>query len=320
MADLGAARTPARATPCDTAKAACYTRAVSEPSDEDPPLELPPEGATCREHPEIGAVVVCPRCTRPVCLSCWHDPIRRCHECLLEGPTAAGPTIPWEDDRRGLGARFALTLASAFSPSRSAPGLGRGGVGPALTFALLSFVPVSLASGIIPYTGTLLFEPFFAFRTIGTPSDLEIALDVGKAAMLGLVVWGAQAIVLGTAYASLVRAYLGKGNPSAAPRVVLYRAWLLPATMLWMHLGGLVTSEPELAASLELIGVVPLMLLVAAMIATARMGAGIGRMTSFVVVLIPVVVMLLAQAFLGRALEPLLPDSEAIAAAASAAP
>jgi hypothetical protein len=292
---------------------------VSEPSDEDPPLELPPEGTSCREHPEVGAVVICPRCARPVCLSCWHDPIRRCHECLLADPTAAGPAIPWEDDRRSLPARFMLTLGSAFSPSRSAPGLGRGGVGPALTFALLSFVPISLASGIIPYTGTLLFEPFFAFRTIGTPSDAEIALDVGKAAGLGLLVWAVQAIVLGTAYASLVRAYLGKGNPAAAPRAVLYRAWLLPTTMLWMHLGGLVTSELELAATLELIGVVPLMLLVAAMIATARMGAGIGRMTSFVVVLIPIVVMLLAQAFLGRALEPLLPDSAAIAAAARAA-
>lgn len=280
---------------------------------------MPPEGANCHEHPESFAVVVCPRCGHYACLSCWHDPIRRCHACLMRDPAAAGDPVAWEDDRRHLASRFFRTLGAAFAPARSAPGFARGGVGPALVFALLTFVPLALASGIIPYTATLLFEPVFAFRTIGTPTDAEIAADVAKAAALGLLVWTVQAIVLGTAYASLVRAYLTKGHPGAAPRVVLYRAWLLPSTLLWMNVAGLVTTDPELAATLELVGVVPLMLLIAAMIATARMGGGVGRFTSFVVVLVPVLVMLFAQAFLGRALEPLLPDTEAISAAARAA-
>jgi hypothetical protein len=237
----------------------------------------------------------------------------------MRDPAAAGDPVAWEDDRRSLPARFFLTLGAALAPSRSAPGFARGEIGPALVFALLSFVPVALASGIIPYTATLLFEPPFAFRTIGTPSDAEIVADVARAAGLGLFVWTAQALVLGTAYASLVRAYLSKGHPAAAPRAVLYRAWLLPSTMLWMSVAGLVTREPQVAATLELLGVLPLVLLVAAMIATARMGGGVGRFTSFVVVLVPVVVMLFAQAFIARALAPLLPDPALLEAAARAA-
>jgi hypothetical protein len=292
---------------------------VTEPRrDDEPLLPPPPEGATCHEHPESFAVVTCPRCGNYACLSCWHDPIVRCHACLLRDPLAAGDPIPWEDDRRSFGARLLRTFTSALSPARSAPGFGRGGIAPAVTFGLLSFVPLALLAGIVTFTATLLFEPVLAWRTIGSPTDAEVAIDVAKAAGLGLLVWSAQALVLGTAYASLVGAYLTKGHPPASARAVLYRAWLLPLTSLIMHVGGWLAPSAEVASILETLGIVPLMLLMSALVATARMGGGVGRFTSFVVVMVPVAVMLGSQFFLLRALAPILPDSEAIAAAARA--
>ncbi len=205
--------------------------------------------------------------------------------------------------------RLFKTFGTAFAPSRSAPGFSRGTVGPALGFAVLSFVPLALLAGIIPFTATLLFEPVLAFRLVGAPSDAEVAIDIARAAGLGLVIWGAQALVLGTAYASLVRAYLTKGYAPSAARAVLYRIWLLPLTGALMDVGGLVGLSPDLAS---ILGLIPLVLLMSALIAVARMGAGVGRFSSFIVVMVPVIAMLLTQVFMVRALQPLLPDTEAI--------
>jgi hypothetical protein len=293
---------------------------VTEPQKgEEPSYELPPEGATCHDHPESMAVITCPRCGNYACLSCWHDPIGRCHACLLRDPLAASEPIAWEDPNRNPIARYLGTFASAFSPGKSAPAFARGGIGAALGFALLSFIPLALLGGIIPFTATLLFEPGLAWRTIGDPSDAEIAADIGRAAALGLFVSLSQAVVLGTAYASLVRAYLTKGHGPAPARAMLYRVWLLPMTRLLIDVGGWVAPTPELQLGLVTLGVVPLILLLSTMVSTARMGAGVGRFTSFIVVMVPVVVMMLSQIYLERALAPFLPDSEAISAAARAA-
>lgn len=281
---------------------------MSTPENE-PKLEVPPEGAHCHEHPESLAIVVCPRCGHYACLSCWHDPIARCHACLMLDPLAAGEPVPFEDAALPAPLRFLRTFGGAIAPSRSAPGFVRGSVAPALGFALLSFVPIALLAGIIPFTATLLFEPVLAWRLVGTPTDAEVATDIARAAGLGLLLWGAQAIVLGTAYASLVRAYLTKGHAPSAARVVLYRAWLLPLTGALMDLGGLLGLSPDLAS---ILGLVPLVLLMSALVAVARMGAGVGRFSSFVVVMVPVIAMLLTQVFLVRALQPILPDTEAI--------
>jgi len=282
---------------------------VSTPDKEPTKLEVPPEGANCHEHPESLAIVVCPRCGHYACLSCWHDPIARCHACLMLDPLAAGEPVPFEDSALSPPMRLLKTFGAAIAPSRTAPGFVRGTVGPAFAFALLSFVPIALLAGIVPFTATLLFEPVLAWRLVGTPTDAEVATDIARAAGLGLLLWGAQALVLGTAYASLVRAYLTKGHAPAAARAVLYRIWLLPLTGGLMDLGGLVGLSPDLAS---ILGLLPLVLLMSALIAAARMGAGVGRFSSFVVVMVPVIAMLLAQVFLVRALQPILPDSEAI--------
>lgn len=293
---------------------------MTEPQrDEEPSYEPPPEGANCHEHPESFAVITCPRCGHYACLSCWHEPIGRCHACLLRDPLAAGDPIPFEDPSKNPIRRFFGTFASALGPGRSAPGIARGGIGPAARFGFLSFVPVAALAGIIPFTSTLLFEPGLAWRTIGTPTDAQIGADVAFAAGLGLFVFGAQALVLGTVYVSLVRAYLGKGEPSAAARVMLYRAWLLPMTRLYFDLAGWIAPSAEVAMTLLFLAIVPLVLLLSAMVAVARMGAGVGRFTSFVVVLVPVLVMMFGQLFLDQAIAPWLPDSAAISEAARAA-
>ncbi|MBZ0120391.1 MAG: hypothetical protein K8H88_25590, partial [Sandaracinaceae bacterium] len=82
---------------------------------DDEPIESPPEGASCAEHPERPAAVICPRCGNYACLACWHMTVRRCHACLMRDPAAAAPPIPWET-QSNVFARFFGTLATAVRP------------------------------------------------------------------------------------------------------------------------------------------------------------------------------------------------------------
>lgn len=296
-----------------------YTPPPVSEREQEPPIETPPEGASCSEHTDRPALAVCPRCGGYVCLACWHHPIRRCHACLMRDPAAAAPPIPWEEPSRSFAVRFFATIASAFRPLATAPAFARGDAASARSFLMLSFVPLALLSAIVPFTHTLLFGPLFHVRVVGGADTTSIALDVARAAGIGLLSCSAQIVALALPYVSLTRAYAGQGHPAAPVRAVLYRAFLIPlgevlfSLVLW---GAPENAPGELVVFARLLQVIPLVLLFASLRATARMGAGAGPIASVVVTMVPFAAMVVVQGWLAEGLEAVQPDPAAIEASA----
>ena len=104
----------------------------------------------------------------------------------MRDPASAAPPIPWEDKSVAWPMRFVGTLANAARPRTSAPALAREGVAPAIVFALLTFPPLAALAGIVPATRTLLFGEG-RIQLVGDGSGADIALDVARAAGIGLV-------------------------------------------------------------------------------------------------------------------------------------
>ena len=289
--------------------------------EEEPQIESPPEGSHCAEHPERGALAICPRCGAYACLSCWHHPVRRCHACLIRDPAAVAPPIAWEAPEKGLISRWVGTLLSALRPTASAPAFAMGDVAPAMWFALASFLPLALLTGVVPFTHTLLFRSFFRVDVIGSPTEVEIAIDVLRAIFLGLVLSSTRVLALALPYVSLTRAYGHKGHPHAPARVIGYRAWLVPLAFVLESVLVMTVPEDRLESVLtavQLATVIPLVLLVGAMWSTARMGAGAGPVASVAAIMVPVALMAIAEPMALRVLAPLLPDPEATQQAAAA--
>ena len=166
-----------------------------------------PEGAVCAVHQERPAAFTCPRCGNYACLFCWHAQSNRCDACLKRDPAAAAPPIAWESGHRAAPVRYVATLGSAFSPVQSAPAFARPDVQPALTFFLLSALPLAALAGVIPYTKTLMFGSSLAVALQGHPSSAEIAADVVRAMLLQLGLFTLQFAALSLPFLSLVRAY-----------------------------------------------------------------------------------------------------------------
>lgn len=285
--------------------------------DREPPIESPPEGSACNEHPERPALAVCPRCGGYVCMACWHHPIRRCHACLMRDPAAASPPVPWERPGSNALARFFGTLGDAFRPIASAPSFARGDAVAPRSFLLLGFLPLALLAAIVPFTRTLLFGPRFAISVVGSADAQAIALDVAIAAGIGLLICAAQVVALALPYVSLARAYASKGHVHAPVRAILYRAWLIPLgeVLRWIVVWSAPDPPPpELLPLAQLLQVIPLVLLFASLRATARMGSGVGPFASVIVTIVPFVAMLLVQGYLATGLAPILPDSAALEA------
>ncbi|GAB5543529.1 MAG: hypothetical protein SangKO_032890 [Sandaracinaceae bacterium] len=286
---------------------------VGAVSDPDEQIEGAPEGASCAEHPERGALVTCPRCGSYCCIACWQPTSQRCHRCLVLDPPGV---TPWADRSRGLFARFASTVIDAARPTGSAAGFASGGWRSAISFALLTFVPLALLSGVVPFTHRLMFAPPFRVVPLNDPSATELALDVAGAAGLGLLVNFALLALLALPYVSLSRAYGKPVESEPARQVMLYRAWLVPMSG---HVGVLLSAliwaipigeDSTLIALAEVVSIVPLLMLLWAMSATARV-SGVGPVASMVVVLVAFLLMSVGEPLLGQQLAPLLPDSEA---------
>lgn len=281
-----------------------------EPTDqEEPPVESPPEGSMCAEHSDRPALVICPRCGAYACLSCWHGPVRRCHACVVRH---AGPPVPWEDPSRNAVVALVATLAEAGSPLVTAPSFRHPGTGRALAFFLLTFVPLALLSGIVPYTVHLLFGQSFSIE-VRPPDATEqvIALDVARAMALGLGVTLVQWIALALPFTSLSNAYAERGHPDAPLRAMLYRGWLLALFNVAYTLIplGLPAGTGELARSVALmLAIVPILLLLSAMRATTRMGSGVGALAAFVTIGVPFALMLGSGVFLERGVRLVVPE------------
>lgn len=283
-----------------------------EPEDDRDAFESPPDGATCAEHPERMAIAVCPRCGAHACVACWHHAIRRCHACLMRDPGAAAPPIPWEERERGVASAFLATLGTALRPDASAPALARGSARDAVGFALASFLPFALLGRQVAYTHTLLFEEGPSVSVLGGAGPAEIAIDLARAAVLGLALALAMTVALGVSYRSLASAFGHNGHAEAPLRVILYRGWLLPASLCLEELGTWIAPGSIASAIVQAL---PLVLLFSALRATARMGSGAGPFAALVVVLVPFFFMLLVAYFAEMAMAPLLPSVESIRAA-----
>lgn len=280
--------------------------------DDEAPIESPPEGSACAEHPERPALAVCPRCGGYACLACWHHPIRRCHACLMRDPSAAAPPIPWEDPRAGVLARFFGTFATAVRPNASAPAFARSEVGPARSFWALSFLPLAVLASIGTYTQTLIFGDSPAPIVVGAAGTEEIAIDVARAIGIGLGAWLLTVLALGIPFVHLTRAFAEKGYEHAPQRAVLYRAFLLPLSQAlaglipWAVIDGAGGIGMSVGA---VVSVIPVVLLFWTLRATARMATGVGPLASYLVAILPFVVMALVYGLIGRGLEVLMPMS-----------
>jgi hypothetical protein len=287
---------------------------VSDPEDDDGGPEVPLEGATCAVHGERMAVRVCPVCGKNACMQCWHAPIARCHACLVkQAPTL--PPLPWEDPARNVVSRFFATLGTALAPDSSAPGFAREADTRGGLFWLLSFVPLALAGGVIPYTHTLVFGFGLSMQVIGHPDQATLAIDVAQAALMGLLTSLVSFLGLALPYVSLSRAYADRGVPSAPVRLLAYRGWLVP---FWLVLYGVLPwIAPQASAELALLlSVIPLVMLFGALRAVARLGSGAGPFATLAIVLVPLSLMFLSRELALYALQPLLPDVAALTAAA----
>ncbi len=293
---------------------------MADPEDDDESVpESPAEGSTCAAHGERLALAVCPICAKNACMQCWHPTIRRCHACLLRDVDQIAPPIAWEDPRRGLARRLFGTVLSAFSPDSSAPAFARPSATRGAGFAALTFTPLALLCGIIPFTRTILFGSALSITRIGTPTDAEVAWDVGLASLVGLglalLVWLAGAVP----YVSLSRAFADRGQASAPVRLMMYRAWLIPAFALLFHsLPWLVPGGSALYA--QLLATVPVVLLLASMRSVARMGSGAGPIASIGIIMVPFLLMQLTSFIAISQIMPFMPDQASLAAAANALP
>lgn len=289
---------------------------MQEPDqDEHERLEPPPDGASCNVHDERGAIVLCPDCRRPICFSCWHAAVRRCHACLTRDPEAAGPRIPWEDHERNIVVRFFDTLASALTPDHSTPGMLRHGLDRALTFFVLTWLPLALVSGVIPYTVTMFFAGG-GVHWLGQPTRDEVSLDVLRASGVGFALHLALLVALAVPYRSLTMAYGERMIPSVPLRVVLYRAWLIPFGMLLEGALATLVSTDSMATSQLIVvcSVLPLAIMFSALRAGARMGGGIGPIAAFVVATVPFATMgaafMLAQVAIAAVLPPISDEAQ----------
>lgn len=285
-------------------------------------IEPAPEGASCAEHPERAALVTCPRCGKHCCVACWHQSVARCHACLLRDPL---PPVPWADPERGLASRFFATLGEALHPSRSSSSFASGSWRAGISFALLTFVPLTLLAGVIPFTKTLGFGPSWALTAIGHPTSEGITLDVAAALGLGLLTGVAKLAFLAVPYLSLTSAYGKPIESMPARQVLLYRAWLVPlggygGLLFGLVVWGLPVEPSEAIMSFAaVISLLPLMFVLWSMISAARV-AGVGPFAAMIVVLVPFLVMFIVEQTMMKGLSSLgvLPDPELIREAVGA--
>ena len=285
-----------------------------EPGPEEKPVESPPEGSMCAEHPERPALATCPRCGSFACLGCWHHGVRRCHACLMRDPASAAPPIPWEDPSWNVVARWFRTLATALRPNASAPAFARSDAKTPLSFWATTFVPLAMLMGVIPYTRTLLVGPSFAYIWIDSPDAATIAIDVLSAVGLGLLVSLATITALTMPFVSLVRANAptrGTRPRRCACSRTVGSCSLLSTLAIHVVGWGLPQHPNEIAQTvIGLIAVAPLALLFTALRSTARMASGVGPLASLATAIVPFVVMLLVQGLLEGAIAPWMPDPE----------
>lgn len=205
--------------------------------------------------------------------------------------------------------RLLGTLSSAFQPTRTAPAFAQDAIRPAALFALVVALPLALLDGVIPFTHRL---TFVAMRVDlrGGPSPIEIALDVGQAMLLSLILNSVALVTLALPYVSLTRAYSAAPRSRAAYRVILYRYWLLPLGAIILALFAWFAPDASgqvIVAVAQIASLVPVLLFYLSLYATARLACGVGPLASLVAVSIPFTVVQITHWLALQLLDPWLP-------------
>lgn len=241
----------------------------------EPPFRRPREGASCAYHPETEAVVRCVLCDKDVCFGCFFPEHARCQRCVETHPDEVAEAVPFECARVGRVRGFWRTIGAAFRPYATAPSfaIGESLVFP-FVFALLTFVPLAMIRGIIPYTTRLHFGPFGAVNVTAGSDAKRLVLDVFRASGLSLAESLLQVAVMAVCYVSLSSAF---GRPEVrriATRTVAYRAFLLPFAgkygLLPMLLAWLAPAHLVTDLSLLTFGAIPLVPLAIALQRSVR--------------------------------------------------
>jgi hypothetical protein len=204
--------------------------------------------------------------------------------------------MPWEDRARSALGRFWGTFGNALAPMRGVPALCSPAVTPAFTFALLSALPMMLASGIVPYTRTLTFGPSLRTAPTALASEIPLWVDVLMSMGMGGAVTLIAQLSWALPFTSLLRAFSDPRVPAELVRAIgvrfaLYRAWLVPAGLLAMNLaiwalpalmpapdasgaeGGLQPTSAHLLAFVVFQLVPPILILLGAQATAASLGA-----------------------------------------------
>lgn len=300
------------------------------PNSNDPPpdvrLEPPPSEEPCFVHDESLAVLMCPKCQRAVCMTCWQHPVLQCYDCLERAAPSEFVPVPWEDSQQGWLPRFGLTLASALAPIRTAVSMRTSEIGPALRFFLLTFIPLALLAGIVEWTHTLAFGPEFQLTRIGQATDAAVLVDALTASVVGFVWVAVRSLCYALPFVSISLAFAdARLNPKAtSPQVraqnrtrlvsmMLYRLWLLPAAqvaesiLMWAAPSD--TDEGSFFVVLVAMAkMIPIVLLLISMRTSTRILCGIGPLPSMAAVLLPFILVFGAEQLLATLLEPLRPQ------------
>lgn len=284
-----------------------------DPQQQDDPSA--PPGAACATHPEREAHFTCPRCGSYACVFCWHPSLHRCDACLRRDPAAAAPPVPWEHGPMSGPKRYFRTLATAFSPARSAPAFARPDLRPALWFLLCSALPLSLLAGIIPHTRLLTFRAAGVEVAAGATAA-ALAWDIVRAMLVQLCFDGVQLGAFLLPYGTLVRSYAGPERVPYAVRVVLYRAWLHPLAALLVGvlaaIGGPAAPDADIpgwlvhASNILMVGAPVLFMMATTYV--ARLACGIGMALSILIVTIAALVALFSAMGTAMGLMALLPE------------
>lgn len=277
-----------------------------------------PEGSpetpgNCEVHRDRFAIARCSNCGLRACFACWHQPVERCHACVIREPAALSPPIPWEQEGVFVVRRFFGTLLSVFRPYRWAPAFAQSdSLAPSVRFLLLSFFPFAVLSQFIPLTHTLLFHGMkVRIQGTPTPTQTDILIDCIRAMGLGLGLSLLQLVAIALPYASLAVAYGEPTRRNAAVRGVLYRAWIVPFVWVLLSLAGWIAHDEQstqlVGGIVSMIGMLFLFLFFVGLRATARMSCGAGPLASW----LPIVVAIILHAYSVRlanwAIEPLIP-------------
>lgn len=256
-----------------------------------------PKGARCSEHPDRLARFRCPSCGRYTCAFCWDESTSRCKSCASSDSSNATIRLPFEDTSKPFLSRVTATLASAFNPRETAGGFSTCDPTFALRFLLLSALPLSLVSGVIPHTQTLVFGPGLSVELVGQVGGIEIAIDVLRAMFFQLLFDGITITALVLPFTSLAKSYGNTQSAVGAIGTVFYRYWLIPGAMLISYLAFWILPEVGIGLFIQFVlSALALFFFIRAMWLTARLSYGVGTVWSIAVVGVPWIILLLVVA------------------------